>query len=109
EGIRFFSATYRLFKLPGLEPACEDYGQQVVYKGTIAHHPERFELDKHHAIPAGEPFAVCGNTFDMLRESRFAEHFEFFGDKSIHHGIFPGCGISIPYETDSAGAAGGCC
>ena len=33
---KFFSATYRLFKLDGLEPACEDYGQAVIYKGTIA-------------------------------------------------------------------------
>ena len=31
--IEFFSATYRLFKLPALEPACEDYGQAVIYKG----------------------------------------------------------------------------
>lgn len=30
---RFFSITYRLFKLPSmLEPACEDYGQIAVYK-----------------------------------------------------------------------------
>ena len=28
---KFFSATYRLFKLDGLETACEDYGQAVVY------------------------------------------------------------------------------
>ena len=32
---KFFSATYRLFKLDGLETACEDYGQAVIYKGTI--------------------------------------------------------------------------
>lgn len=25
--IKFFSATYRLWKLPYLEPDCEDYGQ----------------------------------------------------------------------------------
>lgn len=31
--IRFYSITFRLFKLPGLlEPACEDYGQVAVYK-----------------------------------------------------------------------------
>ena len=30
---KFISATYRLFKLPGLEPMREDYGQAVVYKG----------------------------------------------------------------------------
>ena len=36
---RFFSATYRLFKLDGLEPQCEDYGQAVSYRGTIAGQP----------------------------------------------------------------------
>ena len=31
--IRFYSITFRLFKLPGLlEPDCEDYGQVAVYK-----------------------------------------------------------------------------
>ena len=28
---RFYSATYRLFKLDDLEPACEDYGQAGIY------------------------------------------------------------------------------
>ena len=32
-GARFYSITYRLFKLPGLlEPACEDYGHVVTYR-----------------------------------------------------------------------------
>lgn len=31
--IKFFSATYRLFKLKGLEYDCEDYGQAVIYHG----------------------------------------------------------------------------
>ena len=38
--IRFFSATYRLFKLPELEPGREDYGQSVTYRGTAPHHPD---------------------------------------------------------------------
>ena len=33
--IRFYSITFRLFKLPGLlEPDCEEYGQFVTYKVT---------------------------------------------------------------------------
>ena len=35
---RFFSITYRLFKLPGLlEAACEDYGQIAIYKVCLPH------------------------------------------------------------------------
>ncbi|AZT82211.1 methyltransferase domain-containing protein [Marinobacter sp. NP-4(2019)] len=113
--IRFFSATYRLFKLEGLEPACEDYGQAVIYRGTIAHHPHQFDLDKHHAIPAGKVFPVCGNTHRMLKDTRFAEHFEFIGDGDTHFGIFKDCGTDVPFgngddQGDDEGASqGGCC
>ena len=94
---RFFSATYRLFNIEGLEPACEDYGQAVRYKGTLSSAPEVFALDKHHRIERGRVFPVCGNTFRMLNESRFAPHFDFIGDMSRHFGIFQGCGTAIPF------------
>lgn len=109
---QFFSATYRLFKLDGLEPACEDYGQAVVYKGGIAEQPDAFALDGHHLIEKGKVFPVCGNTWRMLAETRFAPYFDFIGDFSTHYGIFPGCGTSIPFATDAAASAkssGGCC
>ncbi len=108
-GVRFFSATYRLFKLAGLEVACEDYGQAVVYKGTIPNCAEQFVLDGHHAIDKGRVFPVCGNTFDMLHDTRFGKHFDFIGDKSRHHGIFPGCGTSLPFDESADPAPGGCC
>ena len=54
DGINFFSATYRLFKLDGLEPECEDYGQAVIYKGTMEDHPYVFSLDNHHRIHTGK-------------------------------------------------------
>jgi len=37
--IKFYSVTYRLWKIDGLEPDCEDYGQAVAYRGTVAHAP----------------------------------------------------------------------
>ncbi|MFZ5600872.1 MAG: methyltransferase domain-containing protein [Pseudomonadota bacterium] len=109
--IRFFSATYRLFKIDGLEPACEDYGQAVVYKGTVAHQPQVFRLDKHHLIQRGKIFPVCGNTYRMLQESRFRDHFDFIGNWDTHYGIFEGCGTSLPYSATAADAQGsaGCC
>ncbi|MCF6281174.1 MAG: methyltransferase domain-containing protein [Candidatus Polarisedimenticolaceae bacterium] len=110
--INFFSATYRLFKLDGLEPACEDHGQAVVYKGGIAHSEQDFLLDKHHLIEKGRHFAVCGNTYRMLNESRFAPHFEFYGSWDNHFGIFPGCGMSLPFDikqTEGRSDGGSCC
>jgi SAM-dependent methyltransferase len=108
--INFYSATYRLFKLEGLEPFCEDYGQAVIYKGTIEHHPEIFNLDKHHSIEKGRMFPVCGNTWRILQETRFKDHFEFYGDMSHHFGIFADCGTALPFDTDSSTGSGeGCC
>ncbi|MDF1588182.1 MAG: methyltransferase domain-containing protein [Gammaproteobacteria bacterium] len=107
--IQFFSATYRLFKLDQLETACEDYGQAVIYKGTIDNHPDRFVLDKHHYIETGKVFPVCGNTWKMLKDTRFAGHFEFIGDFSRHYGIFEGCGTALPFETTTESEATPCC
>ena len=108
---RFFSATYRLFKLPELEPACEDYGQAVVYRGSIPEAPHSFVLDKHHDIETGRIFPVCGNTWRMLNDTRFAEHFDFIGNFDRHYGIFPGCGGALPYDSYEAAATGAspCC
>tara|TARA_R100000656_G_scaffold25525_3_gene22408 strand:- start:76 stop:1116 length:1041 start_codon:yes stop_codon:yes gene_type:complete len=106
--LRFYSATYRLFKLENLEPACEDYGQSVIYKGTIPGSENHFLLDCHHRIETGKNFPVCGNSYRMLRETRFAEHFEFQGDFRCHRGIFKGCGIDLPFGNDRIEASG-CC
>jgi SAM-dependent methyltransferase len=108
---RFYSATYRLFKASGLEPACEDYGQAVIYKGGIGEAPHRFVLDSHHIIDKGRVFPVCGNTWHMLKQSRFAEFFDFVGDFSTHYGVFPGCGTNIPFIENPPGpnGVGACC
>lgn len=99
--LRFFSAGYRLFKLEGLESDCEDYGQAVIYRGTVPEHPHRFVLDKHHDIETGRVFPVCGNTWRMLAETRFAGHFDFIGDFSRHYGLFEGCGGGLPFGGSS--------
>lgn len=110
---RFYSATYRLFKLDALEPACEDYGQAVIYRGSIPEAEHLFQLDKHHAIERGRIFPVCGNTWRMLKHSRFESHFEFIGNFDQHYGIFPGCGGALPYDSGNSNGstegAGACC
>ncbi len=108
---KFFSATYRLFKLDDLEPLCEDYGQAVIYNGGLPHSEEVFVLDKHHAIERGKVFPVCGNTWRMLKDTRFAPYFTFVGDFSRHFGIFPGCGTTMPFDAVAASPAApsACC
>ncbi|MEL7048866.1 MAG: methyltransferase domain-containing protein [Pseudomonadota bacterium] len=114
EQSKFYSATYRLFRIDDLEPSCEDYGQAVIYKGGIPGHDSLFQLDGHHPIERGRIFPVCGNTWRMLKETRFEKYFEFIGDFSTHYGIFPGCGEGNPFEPASNGSGtentlGACC
>ena len=111
-GIDFYSATYRLFNIAGLEHSCEDYGQAVVYKGSLSGEPDVFKLDQHHLIQAGKVFPVCGNTYLMLHESRFKNDFEFYGSFDRHYGIFPDCGESMPFQNQSEtqlSKTGSCC
>ena len=111
KGIDFYSATYRLWKIDELEPDCEDYGQAVIYKGSIATCPNMFNLDGHHCFHTNKVSLVCGNTFLMLKETRFVDHFTFLGDFSHHFGIFDGCGKSIPFKSQITNSAcgTGCC
>lgn len=104
--IEFTSITYRVFKLE-LEDKCEEYGQVVKYKGGIPHQEMGYTLDNHHYFAQGKWESVCGNTFDMLKNTRLEPYFEFMGDTSIHYGIYGGC-----YENDPKGTldnSGGCC
>ncbi len=94
-GAKFDSVTYRLFKIPELEDACEDYGQAVLYKGGIADFPLFFDLDAGHRFEKGRVMPICANTFLMLKKTRFSPHFDFFGDMRTHLGIFADCGNSV--------------
>lgn len=101
--VNFRSVTVRAFKMP-LEDRCEDFGQVAVYKGTLAEHPHAFDLDDHHHFETGKPIRVCGNSSDMLGCSRYSAHFELWGEKTTHFGLFD-CAppnISLTLESGSA-------
>ena len=93
--------------------SCEDYGQQVVYRGTVPHHPELLPLDKYYQIERGQHLPVCANTWRMLADTRFASHFDFIGDAEAHRGAFAGGDGQRPAAQPAASSAGtsssGCC
>ena len=103
--VNFRSITIRAFKMP-LEDRCEDFGQLAIYKGTISEHPHAFDLDDHHHFETAKPLRVCGNTYDMLSSSRYAEHFDLIGDKSIHFGLFD---CAPPNTSLSLESSAACC
>lgn len=98
--IKFYSATYRLFKIEELESDCEDYGHAVKYLGGIPEHEAFFDLDGHHRFHKGKVKTVCGNSLRMLNDTRFQAYFEFYGDWQHHFGLFEGCGKEIPFKQD---------
>lgn len=103
--IDFYSITVRAFKCD-LEDICEDFGHVVTYKGSIPEAPHAFRLDDHHLFRTGMPERVCGNTWKMLMETRFAKHFASTGDFSTHYGAFD-CAPSA--GTESNAPVGACC
>ena len=107
--LQFFSVTYRLFKLDGLESDCEDYGQAVAYKGGIEGSDHAFDLDDHHHFPKGKMITVCGNTYMMLHDTRFKAYFDFYGTWDTHYGIFEGCGGAMPFDDADSSNSEGCC
>lgn len=85
---------------------CEDYGEAVIYKGTLSTSPRSFTLDNHHTMDAGRVFPVCRNTLHMLMGTRFARHFEKVGGGGTHFGIFPDCGKTIPFSSAGGSSVG---
>lgn len=86
---KFYSITYRCFKISDLEKGpCEDYGQYAIYNGKIPQHPHSYTLDRDHTLQTGKPFLVCGNTADMLSKSWLKPYFQVVGDKTTHYGVF---------------------
>lgn len=108
--IKFFSVTYRLFKIDGLESDCEDYGQAVAFKGGISYVSDAFTLDDHHVFPKGKVMPVCGNTYKMLHDTRFKDYFDFYGTWDTHFGIFEGCGGAMPFSVmQDSSSTESCC
>jgi arsenite methyltransferase len=103
--VGFRSITVRAFKMP-LEDRCEDFGQLAIYKGSLAQHPHAFDLDDHHHLETGKPLRICGNTADMLGKSRYAKHFQFWGDKTTHFGLFD---CAPPNKGQLAASGAACC
>lgn len=93
---RFESVTYRLFKLPALEPSDEDYGQTALYTGGMDGAEQAFVLDHRNSFAQDERVRVSGNTADIVSETRFAPYFRVEGTKGEHLGAFQPVPASEP-------------
>ena len=66
----------------------------------------KFILDNGHTFHSRKPKLVCGNTADMLSETRFKKYFEITGNKSSHYGLFD-CEENCPEPSPKKST--GCC
>ena len=105
--ITFYSITYRLWKIEGLEDACEDYGHVAIYRGGISESPFKLALDGDHTFEKNKPERVCGNTALMLSETRLSKYFEVVGSFAEHFGIFESCSATKCREQSKDSQ--GCC
>ena len=91
----------------------QDYGQAIMYKGSIAEAAREFTLDDHHVFEAGKVYSVCRNSYLMIHATRFKSDFEFYGAGETHYGLFEGCGPSVPFKSahdpSAASAPASCC
>ena len=102
--IRFYSITYRLWKLKGLEDTGEDYGQRATYSGGIPGAPLTFHLDGTHVFHKKKSERVCGNTARMLSQTRFKDYFTITGDCNEHLGEFKDCSTAQPARDEPLNA-----
>ncbi len=89
--VKFYSLTYRLWKIENLDSVCEDYGQSIIYKGGIEYCKAEFLLDANHLFEINRPEHVCKNTADMLMKTRYKKYFELQGNSNTHFGEFKAC------------------
>jgi len=105
-GIRFVSATYRLFR--GAEPRAADGATMAAtarYLGSMAEAEGHFTLDHGTRLTAGERVAVDHDAARILRSARFAAHF----DVSDIDGPAPARPGSDPFGAGSNPDLAGCC
>ncbi|PLX43629.1 MAG: methyltransferase type 11 [Deltaproteobacteria bacterium] len=88
--VRFYAVTLRLFKIAELEEGEEDYGQSVLYNGTLEGFTECFKLDWRNIFYKGVERRVDGNTAKILSSPRYSAHFTLIGDDATHLGPFKG-------------------
>jgi len=106
---KFYSITYRCFKLSTLETLCEDYGQVATYNGSIEGHRHGYALDDHHYFESNKPMLVCGNTASMVEETWLKPYFTVSGNRAFHFGLFDCAPPSAPDAPAPPSSGGACC
>jgi len=110
---RFYSITFRLFKIHSLEQFSEDYGHVVVYKNAIEGYEHNYKLDDTHTFETNKPYLVSGNTAAILEESYLSKYFQVTGNRDTHYGEFQstssGATLSAATTSEKESGSSSCC
>ncbi|KAI9593761.1 putative methyltransferase [Syncephalis fuscata] len=90
---KFYSITYRLFKVDGLEDREEDYGDSATYLGSINDdNTNTYTLDGHVQLVTHQSTPISGNVARILQSSWLHNHFEVKtlkdSSQQQHYGLF---------------------
>ncbi|NHM13565.1 methyltransferase domain-containing protein [Xiamenia xianingshaonis] len=90
-GIAFATITSRLINSELTCDHCEDYGEEVVYDGSLPDYPDFFLFDKDIKFPANQSCHVCDNVSVLgLGGSRYAKVITVSGNRDVHYGDIHG-------------------
>ncbi|KAJ1957571.1 Dicer-like protein 1 [Linderina pennispora] len=79
KNIKFYSITYRLFKVAENDQKEIARGQTATYLGTIAGHEDKYELDVDNVFARSVPVKVSANTAEILAKSWLSPFFAIEG------------------------------
>ena len=90
-GIVFVTITCRLLNSELTSDHCEDYGEEIIYDGSLPDYPDFFLYDKDIRFPAGKQRHVCDNVTALgLQGCRYSKVIKVIGDRSVHYGDIHG-------------------
>lgn len=89
--IAFATITSRLINSELNSDHCEDYGEEIVYDGSLPDYPEFFLFDKDIKFPSGKQCHVCDNVSVLGFEGcRYAKVIKVIGSRDVHCGDIHG-------------------
>ena len=88
--IAFATITSRLINSELTSDHCEDYGEEIIYDGTLPGFPEFFLFDKDIKFPAGKACHVCDNVSVLAHATRYAKVISVKGSRDVHYGDIHG-------------------
>ncbi len=89
--IAFATITCRLINSELTSDHCEDYGEEIVYDGSLPDYPDFFLYDKDIKLLTGQPRHTCDNISVLASEGcRYAKVLSVKGDRSVHYGSIAG-------------------